>query len=133
MDKPEKIEVVYSSQLTLTTSDKTFTELVKYVMNDKVLKKHEPLKIILEKPKPRILYFDKTAFYGFLKGTITKNELLELCEIEKLYRNTQQLKTDNDIEIDKGSLWKYYNKKLTLIDDDQYITSEFFPDLFEEV
>lgn len=133
MDNPETIKVVYSNKLTLTTTDKTFTELVKYVMNDQVLKKHEPLKIILEKPKPRILYFDKTAFYGFLKGNITKNELLEMCEIEKLYRNTQDLKTDNDVEIDKGSLWKYFNKKLTLIDDDQYITSELYPTLFEEV
>lgn len=133
MNNPETIKVVCSNKLTLTTTDKTFTELVKYVMNDQVLKKHEPLKIILEKPKPRILYFDKTAFYGFLKGNITKNELLEMCEIEKLYRNTQDLKTDNDVEIDKGSLWKYFNKKLTLIDDDQYITSELYPTLFEEV
>jgi hypothetical protein len=122
---------VYGGKLLLTVTDKTFRDAIKYILHDDVLKNYEPLKVILPDTK-QTLFFDRHVFSNYLEETISEPELIELCIMEKLYRNTAHLKTDNDVEIDKGSLWRLYQNELILVDDDQYITAEL-NHLFEEV
>ena len=42
------------------------------------------------------------------------------------YRNTKELCSDQGVLIDEGSLWilKTKEKRMVLVDDDQYITTE---------
>lgn len=122
---------VYGGKLRLTVTDKTFRDAIKYILHDDVLKNYEPLKVILPDTN-QTLFFDRHVFANYLQESISEPELIELCIMEKLYRNTEYLKTDNDVEIDKGSLWRFYQNELILVDDDQYITAEL-NHLFEEV
>jgi len=50
----------------------------------------------------------------------------------EFYRNTIDITSNEGIEIDAGSLWKWQNNQLTLVDDDQHITNplteDFQPD-----
>jgi hypothetical protein len=48
---------------------------------------------------------------------ITQQELIELTQCDDLYRNTNDILTDDHIIIEKGYLWKANGHEVTLIDD----------------
>ena len=58
-------------------------------------------------------------------------ELIELTQCDELYRNTNDITTDDGFTVDKGSLWKATDKELTLIDDDNHVTAKLNKLLFE--
>ena len=79
----------------------------------------------------KTLYADKACFHSFLENNISMQELIELTQCDELYRNTNDITTDDGFTVDKGSLWKATDKELTLIDDDNHVTAKLNKLLFE--
>jgi hypothetical protein len=48
-------------------------------------------------------------------------------------RNKEDLKTDNGIEIDAGSLWRIETDFVVLVDDDQHVRVQYKSDLFTTI
>jgi hypothetical protein len=107
--------------------NRTFKQVMQLVFHEHPFCNYDPLKMVFT-ATGKVLFMDKNAFYAYLHGTITQQELIELTECDELYRNT----TDID-DIDKGHLWKASKNILTLISDDDYIEHKLDLTLFEVV
>jgi hypothetical protein len=55
---------------------------------------------------------------------LRSRELIELTQCDDLYRNTNDILTDDHIIIEKGYLWKANDQEVTLIDDDNYASAQ---------
>jgi hypothetical protein len=51
--------------------------------------------------------------------------------MDTYYRNIEDIKSDEGILIESGSLWEVVNERLVLVDDDVYASHDFDDDLFE--
>ena len=51
---------------------------------------------------------------------------------EKYYRNSIDVISKEGIEVEAQSLWELKNKRLVLVDDDQYATHDFTVEFVEE-
>ena len=58
---------------------------------------------------------------------------MELTLCDGLYRNTSALLTDDYQTVDEGELWKCNGNKLTLLDDDNHITSHLDLGVFQPI
>jgi hypothetical protein len=59
-----------------------------------------------------------SAFHSFLDGNLTQQELIELTQCDDLYRNTNDILTDDHIIMTKDISGKQMDQEVTLIDDD---------------
>ncbi|HET8838846.1 MAG TPA: hypothetical protein VFM82_07625 [Flavobacteriaceae bacterium] len=46
------------------------------------------------------------------------------------YRNKADIRSDQGVEVDAGALWELDGIKCVLVDDDDYLTAHYSPDLF---
>ena len=91
---------------------------------------YDPIKIVFDSTG-KTLFAHKQYFHDFLRKEITLQKLVELTQCENIYRNTNDIISNENTTIDKGSLWKAIGKDLVLVDDDQYITAQLNKLLFE--
>lgn len=122
--------IIYAKGIRLTLKDKTFKEAMELVWRSSFANGAEPLKMVFTSTG-KMLYMDKNAFEAFLNGTITMQDLIQLTEIDELYRNRVEVVSNEQVRVDPGSLWKLKQKTLTLIDDDQHITHTLNLEVFE--
>jgi hypothetical protein len=124
------LKVYYAKSKSLIFQNRTFKQAMILIWQSEDFKEYDPLKIVFTSTG-KTLYADKGYFYSFLDGNITMQELIELTQCDELYRNTKDLLTDDNLTVDKGSLWKVNEKELILIDDDNHITAKLNKLLFE--
>lgn len=124
------VKIFYAKGIRVSMKNKSFQEAMILIWQSPAFSDYEPLKIVFESTG-KTLYADKAAFTAFLNGNITMQELIELTQCDELYRNTNDITTDDGFTVDQGSLWKANDKELTLIDDDNYITAKLNKLLFE--
>lgn len=122
--------IIYPKGIRLTLKDKTFTEAMEMVWMSDIANHTEPLKMVFTSTG-KMLYMDKNAHKAFLRGDITMKELIELTEIDELYRNRVDVVSNERITVDAGSLWKLRKQTLTLVDDDRQVTQKLNLDIFE--
>jgi hypothetical protein len=126
------IKVFYAKGIRVSLKNKTFKEAMILIWHSPTFCDYEPLKIVF-KSTGKTLHADKAAFHSFLDGNLTQQELIELTQCDDLYRNTNDILTDDHFIIDKGYLWKANGHEVTLIDDDNYATAQLNKLLFEIV
>lgn len=115
------VKVYYAKSKTLTSKNRTFKEAMILVWQSEDFKDYDPLKIVFTSTG-KTLYADKEAFLHYLNGDFNLEALIQHTQCDELYRNTVDFKADESNEIiEKGSLWKSINKKLTLIDNDNHV------------
>jgi len=131
MVKPLEVEVLYTGGAKLHLKHKSFKEIVQFVTEKPGLKDYDPLQLKFSTGK--LLYYDKAAFTQYLEGNLEQAELVELTECEGLYRNTKPLVLEDGTEVDAGQLWKMQHEYLLMVDDDDYVSSDFDPNAFERV
>ena len=131
MVKPLEVEVLYTGGVKLNLKNKSFKEIVQFIAQMPGLKDYDPLQLKFSTGK--VLYYDKAAFTQYLEGNIEQPELVELTECEGLYRNKTQLVLDDGTEVDAGQLWKLQHEYLIMVDDDEYVSSDFDPNAFERI
>lgn len=123
------LKVYYAKSKSLTSQNRSFKEVMILIWQSDEFKEYDPLKIVFISTG-KTLYADKASFHSFIDGNISMWELIELTQCDELYRNTVDFKADeSNIVVEKGSLWKLKNNKLTLIDDDNHVEtllSSFF-------
>lgn len=129
--QPMSFKVIYPKGIRLIISNKTFREAMEMVWLSNIANHLEPLKMILS-DTGKMLYMDKNLHRSFLCGDITQKELIELTEIDELYRNRIEIISNEQITVDAGSLWKCKDQTLILIDDDQNVTYNLNFDTFEQ-
>lgn len=122
--------IIYPKGLRLTLKDKTFKEAMEMVWLSDIANHKEPLKMVFTSTG-KMLYMDKNAHHAFLRGDLTKPELIELTEIDELYRNKTDVISNEKITVEAGSLWKLRTQTLILVDDEQYVTHKLNVDIFE--
>lgn len=122
--------IIYAKGIRLSLKDKTFKEAMELVWRSSFANEAQPLKMVFTSTG-KMLYMDKNAFEAFLDGRITMQDLINLTEIEELYRNRVEVVSNENITVDPGCLWKLNNKILTLVDDDQYVTHQLDLNIFE--
>lgn len=132
MSSPVSLKVFYAKSRILSSKNRTFKEVMVLIWQSDEFKEYEPLKIVFESTG-KTLYADKAFFMSFLDGNITLPELIELTQCDDLYRNTNDINTNDGFTVDQGSLWKAHDKELTLIDDDYQVTAKMNKLLFEIV
>lgn len=122
--------IIYPKGLRLTLKDKTFKEAMEMVWLSDIANHKEPLKMVFTSTG-KMLYMDKNAHHAFLRGDLTMPELIELTEIDELYRNKTDVISNEKITVEAGSLWKLRTQTLILVDDEQYVTHKLNVDIFE--
>lgn len=105
-------------------------EAMIFIWQSPAFKDYDPLKIVFTSTG-KTLYADKGYFHSFLDNNISMEELIELTQCDELYRNTNDILTDDHFIIDKGYLWKAHGKEVTLIDEENYATAKLNKLLFE--
>lgn len=123
--------IIYAEGIRLTLANKTFEEAMKMVWMSDIANHSEPLKMIFTSTG-KMLYMDKNAHMAFLRGDITMQELINLTEVDELYRNRIDVVSNENIKVDAGSLWKCRQQTLILIDDDRKVTHKLNLDVFEQ-
>jgi hypothetical protein len=126
-----QIQVIYFKEIKLTISNKTLKEAVQLFMYGEPFKEYGPKDVILTN-KNLTLLFDRQIFNNYLKNHITEEELIKQLDSTFYYRNVVKLKTDDGSEIDEGALWRRTGQTLVLIDDDQYVESDWDFKLFKK-
>jgi len=122
--------IIYPKGLRLSLKDKTFKEAMEIVWLSDIIMHKDPLKMIITSTG-KMLYMDKNAHMAFLQGKITMQQLIELTEIDELYRNKVDVISVEHIQVDAGSLWKLRQQTLFLVDDDQQATHKLDVAIFE--
>lgn len=124
------IKVYYSKGKTLRIDNRTFYEAMNFIWNSPDLSQHEPLKIVFMSTG-KTLYADKRAFHDYLEGKFNQQALINFTQCDELYRNIGDFTTENKSVIEAGFLWKANKMELTLIDDDNHVTTKLDKLLFE--
>lgn len=124
--------IIYAEGIRLTLANKTFKEAMEIVWLSDIANNTQPLKMIFTSTG-KMLYMDKNAHRAFLRGDITMQELIELTEVDDLYRNRIDVISNEQITVEAGSLWKCRKQTLILIDDDRQVTHKLNLDIFEQV
>ena len=122
--------IIYPKGVRLTLKGKTFKEAMEMVWLSDIAQNREPLKVVFTSTG-KMLYMDKNAFHAFLKGEITMQDLIDLTEMDELYRNKIDVLSNEKIEVDAGSLWMLRKQTLILIDEDREVTHKLDLDIFE--
>ena len=130
MSNTISIKVFYAKGIRLSLKNRTFNEAMIFIWQSPAFKDYEPLKIVFTSTG-KTLYADKAYFHSFLENNISMQELIELTQCDELYRNTNNITTDDGFTVDKGSLWKAKGKEVILIDEDNYATAKLNKLLFE--
>ena len=130
MSNTISVKVFYAKGIRLSLKNRTFNEAMIFIWQSPAFKDYEPLKIVFTSTG-KTLYADKAYFHSFLENNISMQELIELTQCDELYRNTNDITTDDGFIVDKGSLWKATDKEITLIDDDNHVTAKLNKLLFE--
>ena len=130
MSNTISVKVFYAKGIRLSLKNRTFNEAMIFIWQSPAFKDYEPLKIVFTSTG-KTLYADKAYFHSFLENNISMQELIELTQCDELYRNTNDITTDEGFIVDKGSLWKATDKEITLIDDDNHVTAKLNKLLFE--
>lgn len=130
MSNTLSVKIFYAKGIRVSMKNKTFQESMILIWKSPAFSDYEPLKIVFESTG-KTLYADKAYFHSFLDGNITMQELIELTQCDDLYRNTNDITTEEGFTVDQGSLWKSNDKELTLIDDDNPINAKLNKLLFE--
>ena len=130
MSNTISVKVFYAKGIRLSLKNRTFNEAMIFIWQSPAFKDYEPLKIVFTSTG-KTLYADKAYFPSFLENNISMQELIELTQCDELYRNTNDITTDDGFTVDKGSLWKATDKELTLIDQENYATAKLNKLLFE--
>lgn len=123
--------IYYAKGIRLTLQHRTFSEAMRMIFINRIASDAQPLKLVFT-GTGKMLYMDENAFHAFLRGDITQGELIELTEMDELYRNTADIHASNTI-VETGHLWKLQKSTLTLIDDDRHVTHELDLSVFEIV
>lgn len=124
-------KIYYAKGIRLTLQHRKFSEAMKMIFIDNIAGDAQPLKLVFTSTG-KMLYMDENSFHAYLRGDITQGELIELTEMDELYRNTSDIYANNTM-VERGHLWKLSKSTLTLVDDDQYITHELDLAIFEAV
>ena len=130
MSNTISVKVFYAKGIRLSLKNRTFNEAMIFIWQSPAFKDYEPLKIVFTSTG-KTLYADKAYFHSFLENNISMQELIELTQCDELYRNTNDITTDDGFTVDKGSLWKAKGKEVILIDEDNYATAKLNKLLFE--
>ena len=130
MSNTISVKVFYAKGIRLSLKNRTFNEAMIFIWQSPAFKDYEPLKIVFTSTG-KTLYADKACFSSFLDNKITMQELIELTQCDELYRNTNDILTDDHFIIDKGYLWKAKGNEVILIDEDNYATAKLNKLLFE--
>lgn len=124
------VKVFYAKGIRVHIKNKTFMEAMILIWKSPAFSDYEPLKIQFDSTG-KILYADRQAFLNYINGNVSLEELVQHTQCDELYRNTKEFKVENNLIIDAGSLWKLENKTLTLVDDDNIITTKYEISIFE--
>lgn len=124
-------KIYYAKGIRLTLQHKTFSQAMQMIFINRIAGDAQPLKLVFTSTG-KMLYMDENAFHAYLRGDITQGELIELTEMDELYRNTADIYAGSTI-VESGHLWKLQKSTLTLVDDDQHITHELDLSVFEIV
>ena len=130
MSNTISVKVFYAKGIRLSLKNRTFNEAMIFIWQSPAFKDYEPLKIVFTSTG-KTLYADKAYFHSFLENNISMQELIELTQCDELYRNTNDITTDDGFTVDKGYLWKAKGKEVILIDDDNHVTAKLNKLLFE--
>lgn len=130
MSNTISVKVFYAKGISLSLKNRTFNEAMIFIWQSPAFKDYEPLKIVFTSTG-KTLYADKAYFHSFLENNISMQELIELTQCDELYRNTNDITTDDGFTVDKGYLWKAKGKEVILIDEDNYATAKLNKLLFE--
>lgn len=130
MSNTISVKVFYAKGIRLSLKNRTFNEAMIFIWQSPAFKDYEPLKIVFTSTG-KTLYADKAYFHSFLENNISMQELIELTQCDELYRNTNDITTDDGFTVDKGYLWKAKGKEVILIDEDNYATAKLNKLLFE--
>lgn len=122
--------IIYAKGIRLSMKDKTFKEAMQLVWKSSIAEGAEPLKMVFTSTG-KMLYMDKSAFHAYLSGSLTMQDLIQLTEVDELYRNKVEVTSNEKVIVDAGSLWKLKQKTLILVDDDQNITHTLDYNVFE--
>ncbi len=119
------IKIFYAKGIRVSLQNRSFNQAMQLIWVAEPFCNYDPLKMVFT-ATGKILFMDKNAFYAYLSGNLTQQELIELTECDELYRN----KIDLEI-VETGCLWKLTDKTLTLIDEDNFVQTDLDLEVFE--
>ncbi len=126
------MEALFPGGVKLTLKDRSFRQMIEYIHEKPGIKEHEPICLYFPTTKKYLVY-KKELFLGYLKDEIEQTELIEDTQCDGLFRNRNLMETHLGESVDKDSLWKKQGEFMILVDDDSFVTSNYFEENFYKV
>ena len=126
-----EVKVYYHNNVYLSVKGKSFREVFELVWLSETFRKHTPIKAVFSATN-QILSMDKNTWMAYLDDAISQDDLIFATKCDGLYRNAYEVVTEDMYHVDKGSLWKLRDNKLTLISDDEFVESNMDRKVFVE-
>jgi hypothetical protein len=79
------------------------------------------------------MYFDRNKYYEHFVGNMSFHQLYQETKCEGVYRNTTQLKTEDEEEIETHCLWFRRGAMMQLLDDDAFVECVYDEKLFRKI
>ena len=79
------------------------------------------------------MFFERNKYYEHFVGNMSFHQLYQLTKCEGVYRNTTQLKTEDEEEIETHRLWFRRGAMMQLLDEDLFIECVHDEKLFKKI
>ncbi|SFU49209.1 hypothetical protein SAMN05216480_10553 [Pustulibacterium marinum] len=127
--KPTNFKFVFQTGANRTLRNYNFKKALEVILNSE--SDRECIKIVFL-DTGNVWAYSKSAVNAFLNGELLYEELEERYQCDNVYRNTETVIAENRTSYYPGNLWCKKEDHLVLVDDDDYIITEY-SNLFEVV
>lgn len=124
---PIKATVHYSTNAIMEITAEGFPQLASAVLGLDEL--FHPLYIILDEKK---YLYNRNVFYSIARGNMDMQEFIARFQIDGVCRNKETIEVYGQ-EVDMQSLWFKKGDRLYLIDDDNFLETEYDSNTFTEL
>lgn len=116
----------------LTLNNIKFIIALNYVFSNVSFKDKECIKVTVVKTG-EVFYYHKNVIAAFLQDDIDFEEFSDKLKCDDVYRAKVNIRADNGTVYYAQTLWARKENLMILVDDDEYITTDFKEDLFTVV
>ena len=123
MDVPTTITARFPENRAVAYHDITLLDAAAQLMANNISLRETPL--LLELATGTKLYYLESVLWMYCAGQRTYDEVVQALWCEGLYRNSADLVTQRDYQIEAGSLWLLRGNELLLVSDDEFVTCSY--------
>lgn len=130
---PKKTTLVFSESKKMYVDNLTFKNVLEYYIFTEEFKDEPVLVVFNDAGHEFTMFFERNKYYEHFVGNLSFYDLYHATKCEGVYRNTTQLKTEDEEEIETHRLWHRRGAMMQLLDEDLFIECVHDEKLFSKI